>query len=146
VFGTDVLVDALRKDAAEDSGRRDMGGNIIPMLVRKGCGRRMTSPSTRSLARPGGMPATGTTSARSTPTSRRTWTCRCGAGCTTTAGPVLTNVPSLPPAKFMHEAGDRVGRAIDSLVSNGVVISGGLVRQSVISPSVRVNGWATEKR
>jgi len=55
-------------------------------------------------------------------------------------------VPSLPPAKFVHEAGDRVGRAIDSLVSNGVVISGGLVRQSVISPSVRVNGWATEKR
>ena len=37
VFDTDVLVDALRKDAADDSSRHDMGGNIIPMLVRDGC-------------------------------------------------------------------------------------------------------------
>jgi glucose-1-phosphate adenylyltransferase len=60
--------------------------------------------------------------------------------------PILTNIPSLPPAKFVHEAGDRVGRAIDSLVSNGVIISGGLVRQSVLSPGVRVNSWATVER
>ena len=60
--------------------------------------------------------------------------------------PILTNVPSVPPAKFVHEAGDRIGRAIDSLVSNGVVISGGLVRQSVLSPGVRVNSWATVER
>ena len=46
----------------------------------------------------------------------------------------------------MHEAGDRIGRAIDSLVSNGVVVSGGLVRQSVLSPGVRVNSWATVQR
>ena len=46
----------------------------------------------------------------------------------------------------MHESGDRIGRAIDSLVSPGVVISGGLVRQSVLSPGVRVNSWATVDR
>jgi glucose-1-phosphate adenylyltransferase len=51
-------------------------------------------------------------------------------------------VPSLPPAKFVHDSGDRVGRAIDSLVSNGVIVSGGLVRQSVLSPGVRVNSWS----
>jgi glucose-1-phosphate adenylyltransferase len=51
-------------------------------------------------------------------------------------------VPSLPPAKFVHDTGDRIGRAIDSLVSNGVIVSGGLVRQSVLSPGVRVNSWA----
>ena len=54
--------------------------------------------------------------------------------------------PSLPPAKFVHDAGDRTGRAINSLVSNGVVVSGGLVRQSVLSPGVRVNSWATVER
>jgi glucose-1-phosphate adenylyltransferase len=48
----------------------------------------------------------------------------------------------LPPAKFVHEEGDRVGRAIDSMVSNGVIVSGGLVRRSVLSPGVRVNSWA----
>jgi glucose-1-phosphate adenylyltransferase len=51
-------------------------------------------------------------------------------------------MPSLPPAKFVHDSGDRIGRAIDSLVSNGAIVSGGLVRQSVLSPGVRVNSWA----
>ena len=37
VFDTNVLVDALRKDADDDSSRHDIGGNIIPMLVRDGC-------------------------------------------------------------------------------------------------------------
>jgi glucose-1-phosphate adenylyltransferase len=43
----------------------------------------------------------------------------------------------------VHDTGNRVGRAIDSLVSNGVIVSGGLVRESVLSPGVRVNSWAT---
>jgi glucose-1-phosphate adenylyltransferase len=43
----------------------------------------------------------------------------------------------------VHDSGDRVGRAIDSLICNGVIVSGGLVRQSVLSPGVRVNSWAT---
>jgi glucose-1-phosphate adenylyltransferase len=43
-------------------------------------------------------------------------------------------------------SGDRVGRALDSLVSNGVVVSGGLVRESVLSPGVRVNSWARVER
>jgi glucose-1-phosphate adenylyltransferase len=46
----------------------------------------------------------------------------------------------------VHDDGDRVGRAIDSLVSNGVIVSGGLVRDSVLSPGVRVNSWATVER
>ena len=36
VFSTDVLVDALRKDAADDGSRHDMGGDIVPMLVAQG--------------------------------------------------------------------------------------------------------------
>jgi glucose-1-phosphate adenylyltransferase len=50
--------------------------------------------------------------------------------------PILTSVPSQPPAKFVHDDGDRVGRAINSVVSNGVIVSGGLVRDSVLSPGV----------
>jgi glucose-1-phosphate adenylyltransferase len=60
--------------------------------------------------------------------------------------PILTHMDPLPPAKFVHDDGDRVGRAIDSLVSNGVIVSGGLVRQSVLSPGVRVNSWSTVER
>src|SRR6266516_3106676 len=60
--------------------------------------------------------------------------------------PIYTHVPSEPPAKFVHDSGDRLGRAINSLVSNGVVVSGGLVRECVLSPGARVNSWATVER
>lgn len=51
-----------------------------------------------------------------------------------------------PPAKLVHEDGDRVGRAINSVVSNGVIISGGLVRDSVLSPGARVDRWSRVDR
>jgi glucose-1-phosphate adenylyltransferase len=46
----------------------------------------------------------------------------------------------------VHDDGDRLGRALDSLVSNGVIVSGGLVRKSVLSPGVRVNSWSSVER
>jgi glucose-1-phosphate adenylyltransferase len=46
----------------------------------------------------------------------------------------------------VHDSGDRVGRAINSVVSNGVVVSGGLVLDSVLSPGVRVNSWSRVER
>ena len=60
--------------------------------------------------------------------------------------PILTHVPADPPAKFVHEDGDRAGRAFHSLISNGVIVSGGLVRESVLSPGVRVDSWARVER
>ena len=50
--------------------------------------------------------------------------------------PIHTSVPSLPPAKFVHEAGERAGRAVNSMVCAGAIVSGGLVRGSVLSPGV----------
>src|SRR5262249_11344502 len=41
------------------------------------------------------------------------------------------------------EDGDRIGQAVSSVVSNGVIVSGGLVRESVLSPGVRVGPLAT---
>ena len=50
----------------------------------------------------------------------------------------------MPPAKFVfaNEREERVGRALDSLVCNGVIVSGGLVIDSVLSPGVRINSFA----
>ena len=54
------------------------------------------------------------------------------------------NKPS-PPAKFIfsneHSSDNRVGKALDSLVSPGCIISG-TVRNSVISPDVTIRSWA----
>ena len=56
--------------------------------------------------------------------------------------PVRTRMPQAPPAKFVFaQEGRRMGVAIDSLVSPGVIVSGGRVQRSVLSPGVRVNSY-----
>jgi len=60
--------------------------------------------------------------------------------------PILTRVPCLPPAKFVHEDGDREGRAVNSVVSNGVCVSGGLISNSVLSPGARVDSRSRVNR
>lgn len=56
--------------------------------------------------------------------------------------PIRTYQRQYPPAKFVfaHE-GKRMGIAVDSIVSNGCIISGGRVVNSVLSPDVRVNSY-----
>ncbi|HPU98913.1 MAG TPA: glucose-1-phosphate adenylyltransferase, partial [Candidatus Hydrogenedentes bacterium] len=57
--------------------------------------------------------------------------------------PLRTHIPMLPPAKFVFaEIGNRYGVALDSIVSPGCIISGGVVERSVLSPSVRINSYA----
>jgi glucose-1-phosphate adenylyltransferase len=59
--------------------------------------------------------------------------------------PIFTVQYNYPPAKFVfnNEKEHRVGRATDSLVSEGVIISGGHVHHSIVSPKVRVNSYST---
>lgn len=57
--------------------------------------------------------------------------------------PMRTDMPMLPPAKFVFaEMGNRFGVAVDSIVSPGCIVSGGLVDRCVLSPGVRVNSYA----
>ncbi len=58
--------------------------------------------------------------------------------------PIWTYQRHLPPAKFVFEdkAHDRVGQAFDSMLCDGVIISGATVRHSILSTNVRVNSWA----
>ena len=149
VFDTNVLIDALRKDAADDSSRHDMGGDILPMLVSQGAAQAYNFMNNEV---PGAEPR-----------DRGYWRdvgtldsyfeshldlCAVHPifNLYNDKWPILTYVPSQPPAKFVHNAGDRVGRAINSVVSNGVVVSGGLVLDSVLSPGVRVNSWSRVER
>ena len=60
--------------------------------------------------------------------------------------PIRTLQPNLPPPQFVFGSdGDpnRRGRAIDSVVCPGTILSGGKVQRSVISPNVRVNSYAS---
>ena len=55
--------------------------------------------------------------------------------------PLRTKQQQSPPAKTLSHEGERVGRAINSLVTDGTIISGGLVERSIVGPSVRVNSY-----
>ena len=59
--------------------------------------------------------------------------------------PLLTQVPPYPPAKLVHDGGHE-GRAFNSLVSSGAVVSGGLVRDSVLAPGALVDAQAQVSR
>jgi glucose-1-phosphate adenylyltransferase len=58
--------------------------------------------------------------------------------------PIYTIQHNQPPVKFVFNNAreNRVGRATDSLVSEGCIISGGHVHHSIVSPKVRVNSYA----
>jgi glucose-1-phosphate adenylyltransferase len=66
--------------------------------------------------------------------------------------PIRTYPAYEPPAKMVFAGGDsdvgssggppRIGIALDSLVSNGVIISGGRVERSILSPGVRIHSYA----
>lgn len=58
--------------------------------------------------------------------------------------PIHSSTRPRPPAKmvFADEATNRVGVAMDSLLCNGCIISGGRVERSILSPDVRINSYA----
>jgi glucose-1-phosphate adenylyltransferase len=56
--------------------------------------------------------------------------------------PIHTYQPPLPPPKFVHDAPGRMGQALNSIVCQGSIVSGGEVRRSIVSPEVRVNSYA----
>jgi glucose-1-phosphate adenylyltransferase len=149
VFDTDVLVDALRQDAKHASSEHGLGSDIIPMLVRQGAAdvydfgqNKVPGADGRDV---GYWREVGTIDSYF---DAHMDMCAVHPvfNLYNDQWPILTYVPPQPPAKFVHDDGDRVGRALDSMVSSGAIVSGGLVRNSVLSPGVRVNSWARVER
>lgn len=59
--------------------------------------------------------------------------------------PIRTFQPQVPPPKFVFGSGgeeERMGHAMDSIISQGCIVSGGTVLRSVLSPQCRVNSFA----
>jgi glucose-1-phosphate adenylyltransferase len=142
-------VDALRKDAADEASQHSIGGDIIPMLVRERAAHLYDFlandvPGTDKRDH-GYWQDVGTIDSYF---DAHMDLCAVHPmfNLYNDDWPILTRVPPQPPAKFVHDEDDRVGRAIDSLISNGVIISGGLVRNSVLSPGVQVQSWARVER
>jgi len=57
--------------------------------------------------------------------------------------PIWTYQEQLPPAKFVFDEPQRRGMAIDSMVSGGCIISGSLVKRSLLFSNVHVHDYCT---
>ena len=142
IFDRDVLVEALNKDAADDGSGHSIGGDVIPTLVREGAAhvydfRQNKVPG----AQAGDVDYWRDVGTLDSYFYAHMDMCALHPVFNLNNGrwPILTQVLSQPPAKLVRDEGGRAGQAIDSVISNGVVISGGLVRNSVLSPGVRVD-------
>jgi glucose-1-phosphate adenylyltransferase len=149
VFDRDVLVEALQKDADDERSQHSIGGDIIPMLVRERAAHVydfLQNKVPGSDGRDQGYWREVGTLDSYFDAHMDLCTVHPVFNLYNDQWPILTLVPPQPPGKFVHDDGDRVGRAINSLVSNGVIVSGGLVRNSVLSPGVRVESWSRVER
>lgn len=146
VFDASTLIEAVSEDARDEESVHDLGGSIIPMLV----GRGEAEVYDFSRNQVPGSTARDHAYWRDVGTLDAYYDAHMDLisiepvfNLYNDAWPILTMDIPLPPAKFVFDAGDRVGLAINSMVCPGVIVSGGQVRRSVVSPGVRVNSWAT---
>jgi glucose-1-phosphate adenylyltransferase len=146
VFDADALLDAVTRDSTREDSRHDMGGDIVPDFVSRG---QAGVYDFRDNDVPG-----------STDRDRNYWR---DVGTLDSYydahmdlisvlpvfnlynydWPIYTDTGFYPPAKFVHGWHGRIGHAVNSTVSPGVVVSGAMVENSVLSPGTYVHSWSS---
>ena len=139
VFDTEVLVRRLIEDARSDSSH-DFGKDILPMMIGKDqvfafdfrqgdCGGTgyWRDVGTIDAYYEANMDLISVTPQLNLYDSQ--W-------------PILTYQPTSPPAKTVWIEEGRVGTALNSIISNGCIISGGNVKRSLLSPKVTVHSFS----
>jgi len=145
VFTTRTLVEAVTLDAAAETSRHDLGGDIIPGLVERGEAcvwdfAESNVPGVSDRER-GYWRDVGTLDAYYD-AHMDLISLDPVFNLYNEAWPILNAPEPLPPAKFVLEDPGRTGMAVDSMVCAGVVVSGGVVRRSILSPRVHVHSFA----
>ncbi|MGB9629466.1 MAG: glucose-1-phosphate adenylyltransferase [Thermodesulfobacteriota bacterium] len=139
VFGTEILVRRLIEDARSES-THDFGRDIIPAMIGKDrvfafdfrIGDRGGSGYWRDVGTIDAYFEANMDLVSVTPQLNLydpQW-------------PILTYQSPNPPAKTVLLEGGRVGTALNSIISNGCIISGGSVLRSILSPRVMVHSYA----
>lgn len=147
VFTTEALIKAVTEDAKNPDSKHDMGGDIVPYFVNKNSAGVYDFIYNEV---PG-----------STDRDRDYWrdvgtldafyeahmdliSIHPIFNLYNTQWPVFTESRSaIPPAKFVHAGPSRIGSAVDSIVSAGVVVSGAQISGSIISPGAQFHSWSS---
>ena len=146
VFSTKVLLDLIHEDSMNDDSRHDVGGDLIPALVRTGDAHvydfttnevpGVTEREHAYWRDVGSIDAYHEAHMDLVSVNpifnlyNQDW-------------PIYTSDMTAPPAKVVAVAEFGSGQVADSMLSAGAVISGAFVRGSVLSPWVRVEPGAT---
>jgi glucose-1-phosphate adenylyltransferase len=145
VFSTKALIDLLKEDAQKSESNHDFGRDILPKLAGSA---EIFAYDFQTNRIPGEPPDAepywrdvGTIDAyyeanmdlRSVSPALNLYN---------RAWPLRSTGYSDPPAKFTFDEANRRGQAIDTIVSGGCILSGGIVRNSVLFRGVRVHAAA----
>lgn len=145
VFTAEALVEAVTRDADDASSRHDMGGDIVPAFVARGTASvydfiRNDVPGSTDRDRDYWRDV-GTLDAYYDANMDLIAT-RPVFNLYNSDWPLYTGYVGLPPAKFVHAGAGRLGHAVDSIVSPGVIVSGAQVSGSIVSPGSRLHSWS----
>jgi len=142
LFNTEAVIDELRMDAAKSSAH-DFGKDILPAMLKTG---KLFAYNFRDENKKEAKYW------RDVGTIDAYWEANIDLvsvdpllNLYDDEWPIRTHKHENPPAKFVFAQeykGGRLGIALDSIVCEGCIISGGRVQNSILSPRVRVNSWA----
>ena len=140
LFNTDVLIPALLKDAEDPNSSHDFGKDILPRMVddyrvyaydfvdeNKKEALYWRDVGTLEAYYEANMDIVSVSPIFNLYDEE--W-------------PIRTYQRQYPPAKFVFGEPGRTGAAVDSIVSSGCIVSGSMVKGSVLSPDVRVNSYS----
>ena len=140
IFNTEALLKALIADAEDPNSKHDFGHNILPnMLGKKKMmaysfvdENKQTALYWRDVGTLDSYYEANMDLCSVSPIFNlydKSW-------------PIRTRVRQYPPAKFVFGEPGRTGMAMNSIITAGVIISGGSVSNSVLSQDVRVNSYS----
>ncbi|OUS24713.1 glucose-1-phosphate adenylyltransferase [Thalassotalea sp. 42_200_T64] len=139
VFNTEFLFEQLQKDAEQQGSSHDFGNDIIPKIIESHQVYAFPFADPDSVRQPywrdvGTLDSFWEANMELVSPEPeldmydRNW-------------PIWTYQEQTAPAKFIFDDDNRRGLAVDSTVSGGVVVSGSMVKKSLLFSQVRVNSY-----
>ena len=139
VFDTEVLQRALAEDAADPASQHDFGRDLIPALLQHAAVHAHRFETSAVVS------GEGSPYWRDVGTIDAYWQANMDLVAVVPPldlyddrWPILSQQRQLPPAKFVFDDEHRRGMALDSLVASGCIVSGAVVRRSILFSKVHL--------
>jgi len=148
-FERDFLIEQVSRDAEDPESAHDFGKNILTPVINAGVAPVYAYDFSTNIVP--GQPDTERGYWRDVGTLHAYWQASMDLVAIVPEfdlynhrWPVRTHNDYQPPAKFVHDdpSGGRTGTAINSLVAEGCIVSGGVIRNSVLFPQGRINSYS----